>query len=221
MNYLAHAWTLGEGAAPELVLGVSLPDLAGVFDRRAPRLALDAAKRFEEAGEPLLARGVRAHHAADVCFHALPAFKEECAALRVALQPLAFESVRLFFLSHLLLEVLLDATLLERDPGLATRFYSSIEASPRTRVAQLVSSKDPAGFERWMDRFTKARFLLDYSTDDGVVFRTEQVLNRARQTMGGGGAKRLKEAMPGFRERVRSRVEVLTDEPRGAVTRLA
>ena len=220
MNFLAHAWTLGPEAPPEVVLGVALPDLAGVHDRRAPRVALEVASRFEEEGAPLLARGVRAHHAADSCFHELPAFKEECSAIRGELAKLPLESVRGFFLAHLLLEVLLDAALLEGDPTLVTRFYEAIETSPREKAARLVSSKDAPGLERWIDRFLRARFLNDYATDEGLVFRVEQVLNRARQTLGEEGGRRLRGALGPLRERVRARTAALTAEPRAAVQRV-
>lgn len=220
MNYLAHAWTLGPAAPDEVVLGAALPDLAGVFDRRAPRLTMEAADLLEGAGAPLLARGVRAHQAADSCFHDLPAFKEGCAALRAELALLELEQVRGFFLAHLLLEVLLDAALLEEDPTLAPRFYSALEAAPRERAATLVAKKDPAGFERWVERFLRARFLLDYGTDEGVAFRIEQVLNRARQTMGTEGAARLRGALPAMRARIRNATAALTAGPRAAVLAL-
>jgi hypothetical protein len=218
VNYLAHAWTLGPGASPLLLLGAALPDLAAAFDRRAPRLARGEAERLR-ASEPLLARGVVAHQAADACFHALPAFKEGCIALRAAFGPLALERVRGFFLAHLLLEVLLDAALLESDRELAPRFYAALDEAPVDRVARLVAPGDPEGFERWVERFRRARFLLDYATDEGVAFRVEQVLNRARQTLGHEGAARLRAALPGLRERIRSETAALTAEPLAAVQR--
>jgi len=216
VNYLAHAWTLGADPSPALVLGAALPDLASVFDRRAPRLGKESAALLA-ASAPELARGVLAHQAADACFHALPAFKEECAALRAALAPLALENARGFFLAHLLVEVLLDAALLERDEGLARRFYAAMEAAPVALAARLVAEEDAASFERWVERFRRARFLLDYTTDEGAVFRVEQVLNRARQTLGAEGGARLRGALPALRARIRNGAAALTEDPRAAV----
>ncbi len=238
MNYLAHAWVLGE-ATPGLVLGAALPDLMGSFDRwgvrgaeplagargrsprikRAPRLAHDAASALERAGAVELARGVRAHHAADVSFHALPAFKEGCAELRAALATLGLERVRGFFVAHLLLEMLLDAALMEEDPGLAPRFYEAMERAPVARAAELCA-KDAAGFEAWIGRFTRSRFLLDYASDEKLVYRLEQVLSRARQTLGESGTLRLQETLPGMRAKVREWLAGLTGEPRRAVLEL-
>jgi len=211
VNYLAHAWTLGE-ASPELVLGAALPDLLGALDRRAPRLGPVAASELERSGALELARGVRAHHAADVSFHALPAFREACATLRKELAPLDLERVRGFFLAHLLLELLLDASLMERDELLEPRFHAALEAAPRERAAAL-----SPGLDAWIVRFVRARFVRDYASDEGLVLRLEQVLSRARQTLGGGGAARLRAELPRLRALVRGEVDALTLEPRAAV----
>jgi hypothetical protein len=216
VNYLAHAWVLGE-ATPGVVLGAALPDLMGAFDRRAPRLAHDAAAALERAGERELARGVRAHHAADVSFHALPAFKEGCAELRGELAKLGLERVRGFFAAHLLLEMLLDAALMEEDPGLAPRFYEAMEKAPVARAAELCAGADAAEFAVWIGRFTRSRFLLDYASDEKLVHRLEQVLSRARQTLGEEGALRLRDALPALRLRARDRLPGLTEEPRAVV----
>ncbi len=219
MNYLAHAWTL-ERAAPGVVLGAALPDLMGAFDRRAPRLALDAARELEGRGEVELGLGVRAHHAADASFHALPAFKALCARLRGELAPLELERVRGFFAAHLLVEMLLDAALMEEDPALAPRFYEAIELAPRSAAARLCAGADAPGFEAWIERFVRARFVLDYAKDERLVHRVEQVLSRARQTLGAGGARRLEGALPRLREVVRREKDALTAEPRARVRAL-
>lgn len=223
MNYLAHAWIL-PADDPDLVLGSALPDLAGTYDRRSPRLAGDAALRLESEGLTSLARGIRAHHAADRSFHELDAFREGCAELR----PLAARlnaggaRVRGFFFVHLVLEVLLDAALLERAPALARDFYEALDAAALRgeRAARALGSpRDAGGFGVFCGRFVEARFLEDYATDAGVARRVAQALGRARQDL--GPARALLEAeLPLAREAVRSRTDALTLGPRRAVERV-
>jgi hypothetical protein len=218
MNYLAHAWVLPEGAPPGVVLGCALPDMLSAVDRRAPRLTADAAGRLEAAGERDLARGVRAHQAADASFHALPAFQE---GRRLA--P-ALEGVRGFFLGHILLEMLLDAALAGRTPGLTAGFYAALEAVDLERTVRACSRAtgaptDPTRFLEAAGRFLTMRFLFDYATDDGILLRLGQVLGRARQPLGEDGASRLRASLPDLRDRVDRLVPALTDEPRAAVAR--
>jgi len=213
VNYLAHAWVLRE-RTPGLVLGASLPDLLGAWDRRSPRIV---APRFEDEGEHELARGIRAHHAADASFHALPAFGESCVAIRGRLRSLEEGGrVRLFFVAHVLLEMLLDAAIVEREPGFGSVYYEALAAAPVGRVAAVLGLE--GDFESFLRRFVGSRFLLDYATDEGVARRLEQVLSRGRQRLGASGARALMEELPRLRALVRERFDALTDEPRVAAS---
>jgi hypothetical protein len=223
VNYLAHAWVLPE-LEPELVLGAALPDLLGTFDRRAPRLGPDAVATLASAGRRELARGVRAHQAADGCFHALAAFEDACRALR----PLAARvnasggRVRGFFLCHLLVEVLLDHELAARSPRLAERFYESLARADHASAAAVASRaaanpRDVEGFVRFVRRFLEARFLALGDTES-VVLRVGRVAERARQSLG-EGAGALAAGLDEARAVVRSRLDGLVDPPRAAVLR--
>ncbi|MBI3725631.1 hypothetical protein HY251_17015, partial [bacterium] len=209
VNFLAHAWVL-PGSGPELVLGCALPDLLGAFDRRAPRLAGEAARALEEAGAREVARGVRAHHVADACFHDLPAFRDGCLALRgIAARLVARgERVRGFFLSHLLLEVLLDATLLEREPALVGRFYEELGRADVAGAARKASSaagtpRDARAFASYFQGFVEARFLEGYGTDEGAALRVARVLARARQPLSPSGEALLRDEIAPARAVVR------------------
>lgn len=225
MNYLAHAWVLPR-PTPDLVLGAALPDLLGALDRRGPRATLQGADRLAAEGARELARGVRAHLVADACFHALPAFT----AGRAALAPLAASlaqagaRVRGFFLTHLLLELLLDAELLAREPGLGAAFYATLaradrDAAARAAARALGAPRDPAAFARGVERFVQGRFLLDYAEDEGLAARLEQVLGRARQTLPRAARVRLIAGLPAARAEVRALLPALVEPPRAAVAR--
>jgi hypothetical protein len=208
VNYLAHAWVLRE-RTPGLVLGASLPDLLGAWDRRSPRIV---APRFEDEGEHELARGIRAHHAADASFHALPAFGESCAAIRGRLEDMKKGGrVRLFFVAHVLLEMLLDAAIVEREPSFGAVYYEALAAAPVGRVAAVLGLE--GDFESFLRRFVGSRFLLDYATDEGVARRLEQVLSRGRQALGRDGPRVLMTELPRLRTLVRERFDDLTLEP--------
>jgi hypothetical protein len=224
VNYLAHAWVLPD-LRPALVLGAALPDLLGSFDRRAPRLGAEAPARLLAIGPRDVARGVRAHQAADATFHELDAFREGCDALKPLVARLAERGARVrgFFVTHLLLEMLLDAALLEVEPGLARSFYDALERSDVAAAVRATSEAagtpaDPAAFAAFFGRFRSWRFLEDYATDDGLAHRLGQVLARARQDLGPGRATLVAE-LPAARALVRARREALVAEPRAHVAR--
>jgi hypothetical protein len=220
VNFLAHAWILPD-TTPELVLGSALPDLVRMFDRRAPRLATDAARTLESAGARELARGVLAHHAADVSFHGSAAFREGCASLRPVARAVgeAGGRVRGFFLAHVLLELLLDAALLEREPGLVARLDAALAPSVVGRALAPLERAGVAGvgFDAFVTRWRAARVVADYATDRGLAHRLVQVLARARQPVSFEAERAIAESVGPFRGVVRASVEALTREPRARV----
>lgn len=218
MNYLAHAWVLPE-PRPAVVLGAVLPDLVRALDRRAPRLERQAASRLEALGAVELARGVRAHQAADASFHALGEFREGCRRLDPVTRAVqaAGGRARGFFLTHVLLEMLLDAALLERDPAILDRLCAALEpehVEPAARALHAIGFEAAAGLPSLAARFREARFFADYGSDAGVARRLGQVLARARQPLDARAEQALAGAVGDFRESVRARVDGLTREPR-------
>ena len=77
-----------------------------------------------------LARGIARHHADDAWFHTTAAFAELSwrftARLRDVLAP--DEGMRPSFLGHILVEILLDAALIARDPERLERYYEALAA---------------------------------------------------------------------------------------------
>lgn len=223
MNYLAHAWVLPpEPASPSLVLGALLPDLARALDRRAPRLERSAADRLEAWGARDLARGVRAHQAADAAFHALADFREGCRELSPATEAVraAGGRARGFFLTHVLLEMLLDASLLERDPGLLGRVRNALTGEPVREAARALEAagfEAAAGLPDLAARFRDAGFFEDYASDRGVARRLAQVLGRARQGLDARGESALASVVGDLRAGVAARLPGLTGEPAARV----
>ena len=192
LNFLAHALPLldpGDPLAAARVVGANVPDLLSVADRRV-RLrsrhldAADAAGTLDsDPGLAAFAAGVRRHLRDDGWFHATRAFAEVTSSLGVALRE-AFgpgDGFRCGFLGHIGTEMLLDDVLAARLPGVLGRYYDTLDRADAAEVQGLVNSLHPVGTGRLVkviDGFRASRFLEDYATPAGVLYRMNQVCKR-------------------------------------------
>ncbi|MFZ9888587.1 MAG: hypothetical protein ACO3JL_13900 [Myxococcota bacterium] len=186
MNFLAHARHHLD-ADPWELAGTSLPDWLGAVDRRA-RVQLVHVEQMRGGDDPCaaVARGVWAHLEDDRWFHTTEAFTRLTAALARRMRAACPEHPRLraSFLAHLLVEMLLDATLDERGEVTFEAYYKALgrldeghlDAHGEALVGRPVPSLALA--VRW---FKNARFLFGYRADDALLRRLDGIARRARQ----------------------------------------
>jgi hypothetical protein len=184
MNYFAHASPFLED--PYFMAGTCVPDWLTVVDRRvrvrtlrAEPLAADADRRTAS-----IARGIVQHLRDDARFHETRAFAELALQLTVAARDRlgADAGFRPSFLGHLLVEVLLDASLIADAPQRLETYYRQMETVDGGRVEEAVNRIANRPTERlaWMiSRFCEERILWDYLEDDKLLGRLNQVMRRA------------------------------------------
>jgi hypothetical protein len=185
MNYYAHGRHFI--ASPYLLAGTAVPDWLGVLDRRV-RARSKSARRFLASRDQrvaLLAAGIVRHHRDDDWFHRTRAFAELTwqftAAIRDRLP--RDDGLRPSFLGHILVELLLDAELIDHNPRQLDDYYQCLDTldvdfvnwavdriatAPATRLSQLIP------------RFSAERFLYDYADDAKLLFRLNNVMHRVR-----------------------------------------
>jgi hypothetical protein len=185
MNYLAHA--LAGLDRPYFVAGTSVPDWLSVVDRSVRARSAGARRLLEDDEEDVrqLAEGVIRHHEDDRWFHGTRAFAETNLQLAVELrdQLPGDDGFRPSFVGHILVEMLLDATLIEDDPALVDRYYRSLAALRPDRVEATVNriaARPTGALVPLVPRFIAERFLYDYARDDKLWFRLNQVMRRVR-----------------------------------------
>jgi len=185
MNYFAHArHFLGD---PYFVAGTAVPDWLAVVDRQV-RLRRRHAAAWVEDPDPrvaALARGTLQHFRDDARFHETRAFAETNLALSAMVRDcLADETgFRPSFLGHLLVEVLLDAALIDEDPERLEEYYRVIDSVDGRFVQETVSRMAPRPTERLallVDRFAGERFLSDYAEDARLWTRLNQIMRRVQ-----------------------------------------
>ena len=185
MNYFAHAIRFLD--RPYFVAGTAVPDWLSVADRKVrvrakliePFLLNDGSPQAE------IAAGAWQHLDDDRWFHQTRAFNEVSADLAVrfreALAP--DDSLRAGFLGHIVTELLIDAELIVRHPGLIERYYEVLAGIEPLAVQQAVNAmaKQPTqNLAPLISRFIDERFLPDYLDDTRLRRRLNQVLQRVK-----------------------------------------
>lgn len=182
MNYFAHGVRfLGR---PHFLAGTACPDWLSVADRgvrlRSRRVAPFADGSQSPQSE--FAAGVLRHLADDDWFHSTRAFHETTAELAKAFRPLGEDDgFRAGFLGHIGTELLLDAVLIDRDPGLLDDYYAALERVDAGEVQAFVaemSVRAPERLPRFIGLFRSVQFLRCYRDPQRLLTRINQVLDR-------------------------------------------
>jgi len=211
MNYFAHGRNFVDD--PYFLAGTAVPDWLSVVDRKIKARSKHARALVDDA-DPLLsavARGVVQHHADDDWFHRSRAFTELSLDMTVVVRDaLAGETgMRPHFLGHILVELLLDAALIEEAPQRLDAYYAAIESlDPRqtSDVINRLTTRPSGDLSAWIVRFSAERFLYDYTEDAKLLIRLNQVMRRVRLPQ---LPDTLAEQFPEARRRVKARRDEL------------
>jgi hypothetical protein len=207
MNYLAHGWRFAD--QPYFLAGTAVPDWLSVIDRKMRARGKTAALFVDDADENLamLARGIVQHHRDDDWFHQTTAFNEVSLAFTMQIRDVlaADDGFRPSFLGHILVELLLDATLTEEDPTRLDRYYAALSQSDPVFLQAAInrlSTRQSGKVAYLVTRFLQERFLYDYLEDGKLLVRLNHVMKRVGLPQLPGDLKML---FPAMREAVRNR----------------
>lgn len=187
MNYFAHGRLFT--AEPYFLAGTAVPDWLNVVARRV-KVRSKHARPFVDHADPrlaALARGIEQHHSDDGWFHETAAFAELSwhftAIIRDGLP--ADDGLRPSFLGHILVEILLDACLIEQSPEQLDAYYRAMESLDgpwlETAVGQMATGH-PQSLGDFVPLFIRERFLWDYLDDGKLSYRLNQVMRRVGLT---------------------------------------
>ncbi|GIW96939.1 MAG: hypothetical protein KatS3mg111_0272 [Pirellulaceae bacterium] len=185
MNYLAHARPYLDD--PYRVAGTALPDWMNVIDRRnKARRSRAEAMLADGSHDPSLmavARGCVQHHLDDAWFHQQSQFASLCTHFAVQLRRFLGidQGHQRGFVGHIVIELLLDAVLVERDSQLLDRYYAALQAIDPQRIvaaANLICIRPAPALQELIPRFIEVRFLEDYTSDTRLLYRLNGVMRR-------------------------------------------
>ena len=116
------------------------------------------------------------------------------------------------FLGHLLVELLLDATLIADDPARLTQYYHLLDDLDAGQIEAAVNRMAPRPTRRlawFIELFRRERVLWDYLEDDTLMRRLGQVMRRVRLDP---LPDRLAAVLPPARKMVAERRDALLDD---------
>ncbi len=183
MNYFAHALPFLD--RPYFVAGTAVPDWLGVIDRKM-RVRSKAAQKLTDHADPqiaALAAGIIRHHHDDRWFHQSRAFVELNLQLAAAVRRVLprDDGFRPSFLGHILVDILLDASLIAEFPKRLDAYYAAVRSVDPRLVGDVVNGLASRRSELWIvliPRFCAERFLYDYLDDAKLLKRLNQVMRR-------------------------------------------
>lgn len=220
MNYLAHGFRYLD--SPYFLAGTAVPDWLSVVDRKVRVRSRAVGPLLDSPDETTrsIAGGINQHLADDQWFHQTRIFAETSLQFAVELRDLlpGDEGFRPSFLGHILVEVLIDATLMDRDRSVADRYYEALEHVSAMKVQQVVNEIAKVQtdcLEGWIARFRQVKFLYDYLDDAKLLFRMEQVMARVGLPLLGG---HLGVWLPSARKVIAQRCDELLTPPKEILT---
>ncbi len=185
MNYLAHALPFLD--RPYFAAGTSVPDWLSVADRGV-RLRIKHVAPFVDDCDPVaaaVAGGVRQHLLEDARFHKTRAFAELSWRLTVMVRNVIGDEcgMRPNFLGHLLVEILLDASLAGEDIKPLEKYYRLLDIIDPELVEVAVNRfavKPSTRLALMIGEFRRQQVLWDYLQDDKLLLRLNQVMRRVK-----------------------------------------
>ncbi len=183
MNYLAHAYQhLGD---PYFAAGTALPDWMSVIDRpnRARRQYAEPITAHEDPRIAAFASGCVQHHEDDLWFHQNERFVKLSTEFAVELRSYLEAGLghQAGFVGHISVELLLDAILIEREPGLADEYYAvlaSLDIATVQLAANHICRQPVTHLVELLPRFIDARFIVNYSEDELLLRSLNGVMKR-------------------------------------------
>jgi hypothetical protein len=183
MNYFAHGCRfVGD---PYFLAGTAVPDWLSIVDRRV-RVRARGTQPFATDDDPrvaAVARGILQHLADDDWFHQTPAFHELNVRFTGELRQVLAddEGYRPAFLGHILVEILLDAVLIDAEPERLEGYYATLlEVDPQLveQTVNRIAANSTDRLASLLPRFITERFLFDYLDDARLLHRLNQVMRR-------------------------------------------
>ena len=186
MNYLSHGYRFLD--RPLFLAGTVVPDWLSVVDRKVrarKRLVEPVVASTESDDVREVGLGILQHHHDDDVFHRCETFQQLEGELGREFRghmPDKYDH-RPGFLGHIVVELLLDQYLADRDDTLLDQFYAATAAADAMVIENAVNQmtvKKTDQLAWFIGRFLDERFLYDYGVDSTLFFRLNQVMKRVK-----------------------------------------
>ena len=178
MNYLSHYYFDRDEDNKYFNIGLILPDLAR---SHIAKLRINPYKNITFTTKEISSMndGCNKHFASDRKFHKWMTFVELTNKATDMIRESGDKDInRDYFITHIMVEILLDKILLDKNPSLADDFYAMIDSVETDWILKFMRYAGLQDDELWKGqhrRFMKAAFLKSYTSIENVIEAVEGV----------------------------------------------
>ena len=178
MNYLSHYYFDRDEDNKYFNLGLILPDLARAH---IAKLRINPYKNITFTTKEIASMndGCNKHFASDRKFHNWMTFVELTNKATDMIRESGDKDInRDYFITHIMVEILLDKILLDKNPSLADDFYAMIDSVEMDWILKFMRYAGLQDDELWKGqhrRFMKAAFLKSCTSVENVIAAVEGV----------------------------------------------
>jgi hypothetical protein len=178
VNYLSHYYFDRDEDNKYYNIGLILPDLAR---SHIAKLRINPYKNITFTTKEISSMndGCNKHFASDRKFHNWMTFVELTNKATDMIRESGDKDInRDYFITHIMVEILLDKILLDKNPSLADDFYAMIDSVEMDWILKFMRYAGLQDDELWKGqhrRFMKAGFLKSYTSIENVIAAVEGV----------------------------------------------
>lgn len=182
MNFLSHYFFDARKADPYYNFGLILPDL--LRNLKSSRIRPENHPGlFTDQPEKHIVEGCVKHQLTDKNFHNSIFFEQVNQEIKKLLTSGEAEFKRIFFVYHILTEMLLDRYLLKKYPLLGEEFYQSLNDCDEKILYNflLKFNVEPAAIQRFIEffnHFRNSKFLMAYVDNEKFIYSLNRILTR-------------------------------------------
>ena len=183
MNFLSHFYFYSHPTDNYYNTGLVLPDFIRI-GAKGERLKLNG--NFDDQGSEInsLVLGAADHFKADKIFHASTYFTDFNALIGDILKAEGFSKQynRTWFISHILLELMIDRVIIKENTEALNAFYFSLTNTDTSHLDHFLELHQIANRENFIDffeHFRKIQYMHSYTDNDKFVYAINRIAQRA------------------------------------------
>lgn len=187
MNYFAHYYFYRSKAhTAHFTAGLLLPDLARFSEGKKKLELQEENPLLHEKEIEELNAGCAAHYHTDALFHSAATFDNMVGEIKTIFRQHNFSppGFRIWFVTHILAELVFDRVLIRKYPGDVDRFYALLSQCNTPLVCKYLLACDRSNtdrFARYFEGFTSSQFLRKYVDDHEFVFALNRTMAKVDQ----------------------------------------
>lgn len=182
MNFLSHFYIDQDDEDSHFVLGLILPDLCRIFNKKW-RVTNSKAELNSDSCQSIH-RGIQRHLVGDQYFHDSKLFLTSMESIKQSLLSQGFMQGHKYqhFVAHVMVELILDRVIVKKHPGVPKKFYEHLSNVIDNELIVNLNSfnfvYDGKEFLSFFQNFVKHRYIFEYQYNERMIYALNRIYSR-------------------------------------------